>query len=73
MQKIKIYRSSILDATFTYKKEVVEFKWAHFGLQYVPHTEPTDRFLYFNVVDKQKLTWAMLKYGFLVYDIDSCY
>lgn len=71
-KRVKISRFKILDAQRSYFEEFGYFNWCDFGLEW---TSPNlmDRFLYFDVLDKDKLTWAIIKYGFNVYNVDSCY
>ena len=61
---IAINRSAALKAIFSYEIESkIEYKsWKTFGIEHLESGD-SDRW-YFKVVNKQLLTWAMLKYGF---------
>ena len=69
MKKIKIYRNTLLDAAREYDKEhgYHSFTWKGFGLKWDDQMQsPKDPYLYCFVIDKDKLTWAMIKYNFII-------
>jgi len=72
MKKVKIYRSKILDACRAYTMEHGQINWDDFGLQWLNPPSHIENYIYFEVLDKDKLLWAMFKYNFNVYDVDCC-
>ena len=63
---VAINRKAALKAIFLYEIESkIEYKsWKTFGIEYLQSGD--DETWHFKIVNKQLLTWAMLKYGFAI-------
>lgn len=63
---VAINKNEALKAIFSYEIESkIEYKsWKTFGIEYLESGD-SDRW-YFKVINKELLTWAMLKYGFAI-------
>jgi hypothetical protein len=76
MKRVKIYRNRILDALRSYANQYGEGKFdlQAFGLTLNRDLGGAyDPFIHFYVLDKEKLIWAMMMYGFNIYYVDSCF
>lgn len=64
-----------MEAARLYDKEYgyPSFTWEAFGLKWNDlRQDGKDPYLHCYVIDKDKLVWAMIKYGFNVYYADVC-